>query len=118
MMYFGLFLFFSRRCCFWLHSSLSSAVFLVWRSLPRERKSAEKQLKYKGTPAGGKALTVGAFHPGLLPLAVRSAADHRGVALPEAGLALVADDGMNRVFLSSGPKHVGVLHLWWGTAGH
>ena len=47
-----------------------------------------------------------------LPLSVGLAVYHRGVSLSEARVALVADDGVDRVVLLPIPIHAGVLNFW------
>lgn len=63
-------------------------------------------------------LTISALHLGLLPLPVCFTANHWKVALFEAWVALVADDGADRIFVSGAAEGVGVLHLGRGATGH
>lgn len=64
------------------------------------------------------SLTVRALNLGLLPLSVSFTANHRQVALREAWVALVADDGVDGVLFPPVTEHVCVLHLRWGATGH
>lgn len=61
---------------------------------------------------------VSTFHLGSLPLSVCLTANYRWVALCKPWVALIPDDGVDRVLLPPVTEHVSVLHLRRGAAGH